>query len=55
MLIEGEFKSVPMVFVYYLYSGKSGTVQLSAYTLKRLFGRYRADITDVMNGLELYD
>jgi hypothetical protein len=55
LLIEGDFKSVPMVFLYSLHSSKSGTVQLSAFTLKRLFGRYRADIADFMNGLELYE
>ncbi|SRR6266705_2658286 len=54
LLTEGLYHGVPMVFAYYLYSGGAGTVQIVVTTSRNLFPQYKNDITDLLNGLEIY-
>lgn len=54
LVTSTEFKSMSFVFSYYVYSDKAGSVQVAVYTTPNLFERYKDDIADLMDGLEIY-
>jgi hypothetical protein len=52
--MDATIQEIPVSYVNYYYSGKAGAVQLMAYTGQNLFGEYRQDLFDLLNGFEVY-
>jgi hypothetical protein len=53
LVIEGLFRNVSMVSSYYLQSSNAGSLQVMVITARNLMQKYKSDITDFLNGLEL--
>ncbi len=51
MGIRGTIQGIPFQYVGYYWSGKSGSIQLIAYTAQNLFSEYKADFKKLLNGL----
>jgi hypothetical protein len=54
LMVDGEFRGAPMVFEYYVYSGSAGTLQTGVLTSHNLYQQYKADILELLNGVEIY-
>jgi hypothetical protein len=54
LVIEVAPGQIPLTFYYYLYTGKAGSIQVVAWTGTNLFDEYKQDLTNFLNGLELY-
>jgi hypothetical protein len=50
MGIEGIIEGIMFHYQGYYWAGKSGAVQVVAFTGSNLFGEYRQDIDDLLNG-----
>lgn len=46
----GEIQDMKFIYVYDIYSGDRGTVQLVAYTLQDLYNKYSDEIDKFLNG-----
>jgi hypothetical protein len=51
MQMEGTIQGIPFTYYGYYYSGPQGSVQLLTYTGSNLFGEYKAEFEDFLNGL----
>ncbi len=51
--VNAKPKGVPFTFLYYLYSGDTGTIVLSTWTGQDLFKAYRSEMETLLNGLEI--
>ena len=54
MKMEGTIKGIPFRYYGYYYGGKQGTIQLLTFTGQTIFAKYEQDLTDFLNGLEIY-
>jgi hypothetical protein len=54
LIMEGKIKEIPFVYYGYYYSDKTGTIQLITYTGQALFEEYKEELTNFLNGLEVY-
>ena len=53
LVIEGTVSGIPFRYYGYYYSGKQGTIQFITFTGQNLFDKYKADFTNLLNGLEI--
>ncbi|MBD3360737.1 hypothetical protein GF366_02970 [Candidatus Peregrinibacteria bacterium] len=53
--MEGTITGIDVKYYGYYYSGEVGTIQFLTYTSKNLFSEYEEELTELLNGLELYD
>jgi hypothetical protein len=51
--MEGTVDGVPLRYLYYAYSGSSGTIQILTYTSKDTFEKNLPTFTELLNGLEI--
>jgi hypothetical protein len=51
MQMEGTIQDIPFTYYGYYYSGPQGSVQILTYTGSNLFGEYKAEFEDFLNGL----
>lgn len=51
MQMEGTIQGIPFTYYGYYYSGPQGSVQLLTYTGSNLFGEYKPEFEDFLNGL----
>jgi hypothetical protein len=51
MRIDGTIQGIPFTYYGYYWSGQAGALQMIAYTGKSLFDEFKAEITDLLNGL----
>lgn len=51
--LEGTMHGIKFTFLGYYYGGPAGTVQVITYTGQNLFGEYRSDFEDFLNGFEV--
>lgn len=51
MRIDGTFQGVSFTYYGYYWAGQAGNVQVLAYTGKNLFDEFKAEITELLNGL----
>ena len=54
MKFEGTVKGISLTYYGYYYGGKQGSIQLLTFTGRDLFQKYEKDMTDFLNGLEIY-
>jgi len=54
MKIDGTVKGIPFRYYGYYYGGKQGSLQLLTFTGQEIFSKYEQDLTDFLNGLEIY-
>ena len=54
MKFDGTIKEIPFRYYAYYYSGKNGSIQLLTLTGRDLFTKYEQDLSDFLNGLEIY-
>lgn len=54
MKMEGTIKGIPFRYYGYYFGGKQGTIQLLTFTGRDLFAKYEQDLTEFLNGLEIY-
>jgi hypothetical protein len=54
MKIDGIIKGIPFRYYGYYYGGKQGSIQLLTFTGQEIFSKYEQDLTDFLNGLEIY-
>lgn len=54
LIIETTINQIPLTFYNYYYAGKAGSIQLVTWTGTNLFDEYKQDLTNFLNGLELY-
>ncbi len=52
--IEGTYNTVPLSYLTYYYVGEAGTVQLYAWTFKKLMPQYEQAMFDFLNGFVVY-
>ena len=52
---EAELKGIPFVYLGYFYSGKTGTVQMFAFTGKNLLAEFEKDFMEFLDGLSVPD
>ena len=53
--MDATIRGIPVSYINYYYSGKSGAVQIMAYTGKTLLHEYASDLMDLLNGFEVYE
>lgn len=54
--IEGTLEqALPFTYLGYYYSGKGGTIQVVGSTAHDLFDKYKNDLYELLNGLEIYE
>jgi hypothetical protein len=53
MTINGEIKGIKVKYLYKVWSGNKGTVQLIVFTASNLFDEYLNDFKEMLNGLEI--
>ena len=51
---DGTVKGIPFRYYGYYYGGKQGSIQLLTFTGRDLFTKYEQDLSDFLNGLEIY-
>ena len=51
MRIEGTLQGIPITYYGYYWTGQVGSLQVVTYTGKNLFDEFKAEITDLLNGL----
>jgi hypothetical protein len=44
---------VPFTYLGYYYGGPKATIQVVTYTGRNLFGEYRKDFEELLNGLQV--
>ena len=54
MKIDGTVKGIPFRYYGYYYGGKQGSIQLLTFTGQEIFAKYEQDLTEFLNGLEIY-
>lgn len=54
MKFEGTVRGISLTYYGYYYGGKQGAIQLLSFTGRDLFQKYEKDLTDLLNGLEIY-
>ena len=54
MKFNGTVRGIPLTYYGYYYGGKQGAIQLLSFTGTDLFEKYEKDMTDLLNGLEIY-
>ena len=54
MKLDGTIKGISFRYYGYYYGGKLGSIQLLTFTGRDLFSKYEQDLTDFLNGLEIY-
>jgi hypothetical protein len=52
--LDGTIKGIAFRYYGYYYGGKQGSIQLLTFTGRELFSKYEQDLTDFLNGLEIY-
>jgi len=55
IVMDGTVKEIPFRYYGYYYSGKQGTIQFLTFTGQSLFEKYKAEFTNLLNGLEIKD
>ena len=55
LVIDGTIHEIPFRYYGYYFSGKQGTIQFLTFTGQNLFDRYKAEFTELLNGLEIKD
>jgi len=53
MQMTGTAQGIPFRYYGYYFTGKIGTVQIITYTGESLFGEYKADFEELLNGLTI--
>jgi hypothetical protein len=53
LTIDAKVRDIPFTYMYYLYSGRAGAIQVITFTGQNLVEDYRADMLAFMNGLEI--
>ena len=53
--MDATIQGIPVSYINYYYSGKSGAVQLLTYTGQNLVEEYQPDMIDLLNGFEVYE
>lgn len=53
MTVDAKVQGIPLTYMYYLYSGEAGSIQIITATGQNLFKEYRADMEAFMNGFEI--
>ena len=53
LTINAKVQGIAFTYVYYLYSGKEGAIQVIAFTGQNLFKDFRPDLEEFLNGFEL--
>jgi hypothetical protein len=51
--IDLKLKGVPFTYLGYYYGGPKATIQVVTYTGRNLFGEYRKDFEELLNGLQV--
>src|SRR5262249_43809904 len=52
--VNATVRGLPLAYLYYLYSGEAGTVQLVTFTRQQLlFDAFRRDMEALLNGFEV--
>ena len=54
MKIDGTVKGIPFRYYGYYYGGKQGSIQLLTFTGQDFFSKYEQDLTEFLNGLEIF-
>jgi hypothetical protein len=54
MKIDGTVKGISFRYYGYYYGGKQGSIQLLTFTGQEIFAKYEQDLTEFLNGLEIY-
>jgi hypothetical protein len=52
LTINAKVQGIPFTYMYYLYSGDAGTIQLLTFTGQNLFKEYKQDMEAFLNGFE---
>lgn len=55
MKMEGNFEGIDVQYFGYYYSGEAGSIQVLTYSEKSLMEEYANEITELLNGFEIYD
>lgn len=50
---QGTIQGINVTYLGYYYSDKNGTTQLVGFSSSKLFKKYRQDIEDLLNGLDV--
>lgn len=53
--LTGTIEGIPFQYYGYYYGGKAGTIQVLTFTGESIFGKYEAEFTEFLNGLEIYE
>ena len=53
--MDATIQGIPVSYINYYYSGKSGAVQLLTYTGQNLVEEYQPDMIDLLNGFEIVE
>lgn len=51
--VDAKVQGIPFTYIFYLYSGEAGAIQIITLTGQNLFKDYRADMEAFMNGFEV--
>jgi len=54
MQIDGTIQDIPFTYLGYYYGGKQGAIQVITYTGQSLVSKYKQEMEDFLNGLEVY-
>ncbi|HJP91351.1 MAG TPA: hypothetical protein VJ875_05320 [Pyrinomonadaceae bacterium] len=54
MRFDGTVKGIPLSYYGYYYGGKQGAIQLLTFTGRDLFAKYEQELSDFLNGLEIF-
>jgi hypothetical protein len=50
---NAKVQGIPFTYMYDLYTGDAGTIQILTFTGQNLVNEYRADIETLLNGFEV--
>jgi hypothetical protein len=53
LTINAKAQGIPFTYMYYLYSGEEGSIQIITFTSQNLFKEYRPDMEAFLNGFEV--
>jgi hypothetical protein len=53
LTVNASVQGIPFTYMYYLYSGDAGSIQLMTFTGQNLFKEYRPDMEAFLNGFEI--
>jgi hypothetical protein len=54
MQIDGTIQDIPFTYLGYYYGGKLGAIQVITYTGQNLLNKYKQEMEEFLNGLEVY-